>query len=146
MRTINRKRRQIVTAETVQEEVRPVARALVEHHEHRIGSRMAAYDAVAELVGVSGSWLRKFIGRQDHIGLGAHEYLNILAAYHSICNRLEAAAKNERAKTAMLHGQTGTRDAAMDSDLGMALRTARTSAGSTTEIEGEIDDAFHPYL
>ncbi len=144
MRTINPKRRQIVTAETVQEKVRPVARALVEHHEHRIGSRMAAYEAVAGLVGVSGSWLRKFIGRQDHIGLGAHELINILAAYHSICNRLEAATKNERAKTAAL--TRGNKDAAMDSDLGMALRLSGTSSGSTQEIEGELDDAFHPYL
>ncbi len=159
----------IVTADEMEERARPVARALVEHHERLTGSRMAAYEGVASWIGVSSSWLRKLIGRQPSTALGAHEYINLVSAYRSVCERVEAAGKNERAKAAILRGITT--DAVVASHLGMALRLTQSSSCGTKEVvllhlklpddpewrnriinfvtshtAGGTDDAFRPHL
>lgn len=46
---------------TLIETARAAALALIEREEKRVGSRMAAYAAVAQMVGVSDHWLRKFV-------------------------------------------------------------------------------------
>ena len=109
------------SAVEMQERVRPYACALVDHHRHRTGSRMTAYVHVADAIGVSTSWVRRLIGRQP-IGLAAHEYLNLLAAYTSLCERIEQQAEHERMLTRALKGQA---DEAIQSALGMARRVSR---------------------
>lgn len=115
----------IMSATDMQERARPFARALVEHQERRTGSRMAAYEGVASWVGVSSSWLRKLIGRQN-VDLGAHEFFNLASVYRSVCERIEADAQHQRALAAALRGKA---DEAMGSGLGVDLRVSGSEEG-----------------
>ena len=77
---------------------RNVANALVERAERQTGSRMAAYEMVAQTVGTSSSWLRKFITGQEAKEPGWTTGWNILDQYSRICDRVEAEIETERAK------------------------------------------------
>lgn len=93
----------MVNATDTVDQTRPFVAALVEREESHTGSRMAAYERVAQMVGVSPSWLRKLLGRQPDVKeIAAHEFLNIAAAYRSLCLRLEAEAERERRKATVL--------------------------------------------
>lgn len=85
---------------------RSVAAAWIEREERRTGSRMVAYQVVAQSVGTSPSWLRKFIGngpeaKEPNWTVG----WNILAAYRRVCERVELAAETERVKARALERQ-----------------------------------------
>ena len=110
------------SAVQMQDRVRPFACALIDYQHRRTGSRMAAYDRVADETGVSSSWLRRLVGRA-HLDLAAHEYLNILAAYASLCERIERQTEHERQITLALKGDA---DAAIEGALGVGLRGFRT--------------------
>jgi hypothetical protein len=86
----------MTTATETMEMARPLAAALVERMERQFGSRMAAYERVASVVGVSPSWLRKLLGRQPGLTLEAHEFFNIASAYRSLCARIEGEAEREK--------------------------------------------------
>lgn len=75
----------------------PLVGALVERAERRVGSRMAAYADVARAIGSTGSWVRKFLGRQP-VRLDADTYLNIQALYDAECRRWEAETETQRAR------------------------------------------------
>lgn len=77
---------------------RSVANALVERAERQTGSRMAAYEMVAQTVGTSASWLRKFIKGHEIKEPGWTTGWNILDQYSRICDRVEAEIETERAK------------------------------------------------
>jgi len=105
---------------------RNAAFAAVERQERQTGSRMAAYEIVAQTVGTSASWLRKFISnsveaKQPNLIVG----WNILVAYRQICERVEQAAENERAVVRALQRQI---DAVTTSTLGMVDGAARAAA------------------
>lgn len=78
---------------------RGAASALFERERRKTGSRMAAYENVAAMVGASASWLRKFIN-------GSHEVKqpdwtvgwNILAVYERVCTHVEAKNEARRRK------------------------------------------------
>jgi hypothetical protein len=103
------------TAADFAEEARGYAVVLVDQEKARTGSRMTAYSSVAAAVGVSSRWLRKLVGRQPGVDLGAHEHWNIKAAYDAICERVEASAAIKRERAAALRrildaaGQSGDR-------------------------------------
>jgi hypothetical protein len=84
---------------------RNVANALVERAERQTGSRMAAYEMVAQTVGTSSSWLRKFIKGQEAKEPGWTTGWNILDQYSRICDRVEAEIETERAKILALKEQ-----------------------------------------
>lgn len=75
---------------------RSAAAALVEREERRTGSRMVAYEIVAQTVGTSAEWLRKFISsneaKEPRITLG----FNLILAYRRVCERVEQAGDRER--------------------------------------------------
>jgi hypothetical protein len=96
MQTKNDRGRTMLTATQSVDQARSLSAALVERAERATRSRMAAYEQVASMVGVSSSWLRKLIGRQPGLSIEAHEFLNIAEAYRSICRRIEAEAELER--------------------------------------------------
>ena len=81
---------------------RNVAADWVAREERMTGSRMAAYKIVAQQVGASPSWLRKFIhgdeAKQPNWTVG----WNLLTAYERLCARVEQNAENERAITRAL--------------------------------------------
>jgi hypothetical protein len=56
---------------------------------------MLAYQIVAQTVGTSSEWLRKFItekeGKEPRVTVG----FNLLEAYRAVCNRVEEAAESE---------------------------------------------------
>ena len=75
---------------------RNVAEALVAREERRTGSRMVAYNSVAQAVGTTAEWLRKFISsseaKEPRITLG----FNIMMVYRRVCERVEQAGDRER--------------------------------------------------
>lgn len=75
---------------------RSAAAALVDREERRTGSRMLAYEIVAQTVGTSSEWLRKFISsneaKEPRIILG----FNLIQAYRRVCERVEQAGDRER--------------------------------------------------
>ena len=91
-RTKTDRNRAMLSATDAINEIRPIARALVEREERSTNSRMAAYERVASRVGASSSWLRKLVGRQE-VALAAHTYENIKQAYRRACERIEHEAE-----------------------------------------------------
>jgi hypothetical protein len=73
---------------------RSAAAALVDREERRTGSRMAAYEIVAQTVGTSSEWLRKFVvgGKEPRLTIG----FNLIQVYRQVCDRVERAGDNER--------------------------------------------------
>lgn len=65
------------------------AHALVERAERQTGSRMAAYEMVAQTVGVSPGWLRKLIKGYEAKEPRATIFENIRVSYESLCSRVE---------------------------------------------------------
>lgn len=109
----------MVTATEAQDQVLPKLSALVRLAQNGTGSKMIAYDAVGRRIGASGSWVRKFLGRQP-VGLDGHVLLNIGAAYARLCSSIEAAADAAEASNALLR-----------EDLHAALQSPRTAAPRT---------------
>ncbi len=105
---------------------RNVANALVERAERQTGSRMAAYEMVAQTVGTSSSWLRKFIKGQEAKEPGWTTGWNILDQYSRICDRVEAEIETERAKILALKGMI---DAANQIANRVVESTARAEEG-----------------
>lgn len=75
---------------------RSAAEALVDREERRTGSRMTAYEIIAQTVGMSPDWLRKYIsekeGKEPRLTTG----FNLMAMYSRVCDRVEQAGDNER--------------------------------------------------
>src|SRR4051812_41188279 len=68
---------------------RSAAAALFDREERRTGSRMAAYVAVGSMIGVSPSWVRKFVSdRSEAKSPDLVVGWNILAAYRRICGSI----------------------------------------------------------
>ena len=91
----------MLTASQARAETLPKLSALVRLAQSGVGSKMAAYDAVGRRIGASGSWVRKFIGRQE-TGLDGHVLHNIRTAYERLCTSIEAAADAAEASNALL--------------------------------------------
>jgi hypothetical protein len=75
---------------------RNVAAALVDREERRTGSRMVAYEIVAQTVGTSAEWLRKFISPNGPKEPGLTLGFSLMQVYHQVCNRVEQAGDRER--------------------------------------------------
>lgn len=72
------------------------AQALVHREERRIGSRMVAYEVVAQTVGASADWIRKFVNGYDGAKRPDVEVgFNLMTVYSRICERVEQAGANE---------------------------------------------------
>lgn len=132
----------MMSSEDMIERARPFAVALVEHQERRTGSRMQAYESVARWCGVSSSWVRKLVGRQQ-TDLRAHQYLNLLSAYRSLCERLEVEAENERRLLAEMKGRA---DEALERAMGLADRSREKAVGGAkaTKVGGSLSPATRP--
>ena len=103
---------------------RNAAMGLVEREERRTGSRMVAYAIVAQTVGTSAEWLRKFIsekeGKEPRVTVG----FNLMSLYSRVCDRVEQAGDNER----KLKGEI---DAAIESISLLAGATQGTPASAS---------------
>lgn len=92
----------MLTAADTQEQMRPFVAHLVDAAERTTRSRMAAYEMVSAQIGKSPAWIRKLIGRSPDVLVAHHDFLNIRAAYQTLCRRIEIAAAHERAKADIL--------------------------------------------
>lgn len=84
-------------------DVRSAALALVRREEYRVGSRMIAYENVAAAVGMSGSWLRQFIGNSDKVSLSFAVGMNIVFLYERLCSRIEKQIREIKDETDALN-------------------------------------------
>jgi hypothetical protein len=84
---------------------RSAANSLVERAERQTGSRMAAYVTVAQTVGTSADWLRKFINGTEAKEPKWTVGWNLLDQYNRVCNRVECEIETERQKIRTLKGQ-----------------------------------------
>lgn len=80
--------------------------ALVEREERRVGSRTVAYEIVAQSVGISSSWVKKFLSsshevKEPRITL----FHNIRAAYDQLCERVELENRADEDRLRALKGQ-----------------------------------------
>lgn len=99
---------------------------LVEREERRVGSRDVAFENVAQIVGSSSSWVKKFIGRSDEVKEPRMTlFLNIRAAYEHLCNRVEQEHQAELAKITLLKREI---DAAAGGFVEMVQDNAHTHA------------------
>jgi hypothetical protein len=74
---------------------RSAAAALVDREERRTGSRMVAYEIVAQTVGTSSEWIRKFVStngaKEPRLTVG----MNLIQVYRRVCERVERAGDRE---------------------------------------------------
>ena len=81
---------------------RPKLEELVRRFEYASGSRMRATEDVGSLIGRSGSWVRKLIGRRlDTKRPDAVPLLAIHALYSRICGAIEADARRREENAAV---------------------------------------------
>ena len=106
---------------------------MVEREERRSGSRDVAYEIVAQTVGASSSWIKKFLLRSEEVKEPRITlFLNIRSAYENVCARVEQEQVNELLKIEKLKGEldavTAGFDRLVDSAPGAAA-TGKTLAG-----------------
>ena len=92
----------MINTATVTNLTRSRAHALVERAERQTGSRMAAYEMVAQTIGASPGWLRKLIKGYEAKEPRATIYENIRAHYEAFCNRVEQENRNDEALLRLL--------------------------------------------
>lgn len=85
---------------------RSAAAALVEREERRTGSRMVAYEVVAQTIGSSASWVRAFLGKSE----GVKEpritlFQNIRASYENLCSRVEQENRADELRLKLIKGE-----------------------------------------
>lgn len=100
MRTVFGRKR---TMRSAADATYPLLGALVDRAQRSGGSRMTAYADVARSIGETGSWVRKFLGRQ-RVRLDADTYLKVQAEYERQCVRWEAEAEAQKARFFALRG------------------------------------------
>jgi hypothetical protein len=92
----------MMTAAPTAEFTRSAAGLLVERAERQTGSRMTAYANVAQNLGTSASWLRKFLAGREAKEPGWTVGWKILDQYSRMCSRVEAEIEMDRARTLAL--------------------------------------------
>lgn len=114
---------------------RPLLAIMVERARRHTGSKMAAYEVVANAVGRSVSWVCKALGRNPDIGLKHHVWENIHAAYDAMCERLDADAARDRAEVLALREarHAARRQSVQTSEMG-----DRGSVGAGPSMDGEV--------
>ena len=80
--------------------------ALVERAERRTGSRVRAYELVAQDIRVSASWVRKFLAastevKEPRITL----FQNIRSAYENLCSRIELENRADELRLKLIKGE-----------------------------------------
>lgn len=88
---------------------------LVDKEARRVGSRTVAYEYIAQRVGTSGSWVRKFLADRNEVAEPRITlFLNIRAAYDQLCERVESDNRAEEHKLRILRGEINAVDQGID--------------------------------
>ncbi len=122
-------RKRAITGDDDMAAARPAVARLLRYEEVFAGSRMRAYERVGELIDEGASWVRRLVGGSERVTVRRCTWLNIAAAYATLCERIEAAAEHERGLEALLRSET---DAALDSDLGLVAGAAAQTRGGAS--------------
>lgn len=110
---------------------RNAAAFLVERAERKSGSRMVAYHTVAQKVGATPDWLRKFIaGREAKEPKWTIGWNLIEHCYEMLCTRVEQELNEERLKIETLKREI---DAAISPFNRMVASAERAQAPGTSE-------------
>jgi hypothetical protein len=99
-------RKKAMSAAALTSITRSALGALVEREERRSGSRMVAYEIVAQTIGASASWVRAFLGKSE----GVKEpritlFQNIRASYENLCNRVEQENRHDEHRLRLIKGE-----------------------------------------
>lgn len=79
--------------------------ALVEREERRVGSRTVAYEIVAQSVGASSSWIRKFLAKSEEVKEPRITlFQNIRANYENLCSRVEQENREDERRLLLIRG------------------------------------------
>jgi hypothetical protein len=80
--------------------------ALVERETRRTGSRTLAYEIVAQSVGSSSSWIRKFLSKSEEVKEPRITlFQNIRASYENLCSRVEQENRNDEQRLMLIKGE-----------------------------------------
>lgn len=80
--------------------------ALVEREERRTGSRMVAYEVVAQTIGASSSWVRAFLGKSEVVKEPRITlFQNIRASYENLCSRVEQENRADELRLKLIKGE-----------------------------------------
>lgn len=80
--------------------------ALVEREAKRTGSRTLAYEIVAQSVGSSSSWIRKFLAKSEEVKEPRITlFQNIRASYDNLCNRVEQENRSDELRLKLIKGE-----------------------------------------
>lgn len=106
--------------------------AMVEQEARRVGSRTVAYERIAQTVGTSASWVRKFLAgspevKEPRIGL----FLNIRQAYGNLCERIEQQNRSDELRLRSL------KDGLNEITSGFSAEGAAQAKASMATGEGE---------
>jgi hypothetical protein len=102
----NSDRKQKMSSAALISTTRSALGAMVEKEARRAGSRTVAYEHVAQMIGASSSWVRKFLAdtgevKEPRITI----FQNIRAAYSNICERVETDNRADEQRLQSLKGQ-----------------------------------------
>jgi hypothetical protein len=111
-------------------------KALIEREAIRTGSRTVAYEIVAQTIGASTSWIRKFLAYDDAVAEPRYTlFHNIASYYDSICTRVEQEQQTERAKYAALKVELDAVAKSFDRLVDGSTRTGAIAKTPATEGE-----------
>lgn len=80
--------------------------ALVDREERRTGSRTVAYEIVAQSVGSSSSWVRKFLAKSEEVKEPRITlFQNIRASYENLCSRVEQENREDERRLMLIKGE-----------------------------------------
>lgn len=98
---------------------RSAVSALVDREERRTGSRMTAYEHVAQTVGTSSSWVQKFLSRSNEVKEPRMTlFHNIREHYEALCSRVEQENRNDELRLRRLKGDMDAVTARFDQEIG----------------------------
>jgi len=99
-------RRNPMSAAALTSITRSALGALVDREERRTGSRTVAYEIVAQTIGSSASWVRKFLAKSDEVKEPRITlFQNIRASYDNLCSRVEQENRNDELRLRLIRGE-----------------------------------------
>jgi hypothetical protein len=118
-----------MSSATLTSTTRTALSLLVEREARRVGSRTVAYEIVAQTIGVSSSWIRKFLSRNETVSEPRITlFQNIRASYDALCNRVEQEHQAELQRIAALRSEMNAFD---EGFVEVARRTDQAGADGT---------------
>jgi hypothetical protein len=99
-------RKKTMSAAALTSITRSALGALVEREERRVGSRMVAYEVVAQTIGASSSWVRAFLGKSEAVKEPRITlFQNIRASYDNLCSRVEHENRADELRLKLIKGE-----------------------------------------